>query len=248
MTKGSRLWSLQDKELLTDTLQWKALLKAEIQSNKNQVDALAKKQTWQCEKQAKRKEAREYLRDKKGPSKFCGNTHSTQAPKELVLDMPIGVMWINRQPTSESQEIVKRNCNEVPSVQMHQAEGEVALLILTIPEAQTSEGAALVRKAQQTWKWRTALRTPQHLSAVLRNLCLQKKQNNPERTVLRQLSLEAVNILWEEQEGHRLAMTIGNAGSQHGGERSWWARGPRCLERIQEWEHKVTEVSFVKRR
>jgi hypothetical protein len=61
--------SLQDKELLTDTLQWKALLKAEIQSNKNQVDALAKKQTWQCEKQAKRKEAREYLRDKKGPCK-----------------------------------------------------------------------------------------------------------------------------------------------------------------------------------
>jgi len=56
------------------------------------------------------------------------------------------------------------------------------------------------------------------------------------RTVLRQLSLEAVNILWEEQEGHRHAMTIGNAGSQHGGERSWWARGPRCLERIQEWE------------
>jgi hypothetical protein len=100
-------WWLQDKELLTETPQWKALLKVEIQSNKNQLDALVKKQTWQCEKQAKRKEAREYLRDKKGPSKFCGNTHSIQAPKELVLDMPIGVMWINRQPTAESQEIVK---------------------------------------------------------------------------------------------------------------------------------------------
>ena len=111
-----------------------------------------------------------------------------------------------------------------------------SMLASTIPETQASEGAALLRKAQQTWKWRTALRTPQHLSAVLRNLCLQKKQNNPEKIVLRQLSLEAVNILWEEQEGHRLAMTIGNAGSQHGGERSWWARGPRCLERIQEWE------------
>jgi hypothetical protein len=73
--------SLQDKELLIDTPQWKTLLKAEIQSSKNQLDAMAKKQTWQCEKQAKRKEAREYLRDKKGPSKFCGNTHSTQAPK-----------------------------------------------------------------------------------------------------------------------------------------------------------------------
>ena len=110
--------SLQDKELLTETPQWKALLKAEIQSNKNQLDALVKKQTWQCERQAKRKEAREYLRDKKGPSKFCGNTHSIQAPKELVLDMPIGVMWINRKPTVESQGIVKRIYEEVPSVQI----------------------------------------------------------------------------------------------------------------------------------
>jgi len=173
--------SLQDKELLIDTLEWKTLLRAEIQSSKNQLDALAKKQTWQCEKQAKRKEAREYLHDKKGPSKFCGNTHSTQAPKELVLDMPVVVMWVNQQPTAESKEIVKRIYDEVPSAQIQQAEGEVALLILTIPEAQTSEGAALVREAQQTWKWRTALRKPQHLAAVLRSLCLQKKQNNPER-------------------------------------------------------------------
>jgi hypothetical protein len=118
--------SLQDKELLTDKPQWNTLLKAEIQSNKNQLDALAKKQTWQCERQAKRREAREYLRDKKGPSKFCGNAHSTQAPKELVLDMPIGVMWINRRPTAESKEIVKRICDEVPSVQMHQVKGEVS--------------------------------------------------------------------------------------------------------------------------
>ena len=88
---------------------------------------MAKKQTWQCEKQAKRKEAREYLRDKKGPSKFCGNTHSTQAPKESVLDMPVGVMLVNQQPTAESKEIVKRIYDEVPSAQIHQAEGEVAL-------------------------------------------------------------------------------------------------------------------------
>ena len=157
-----------------------------------------------------------------------------KAPKEFVLDMPVGVMWVNQEPTAKSKELVKRIYEEVPSVQIHRAEGEVALLILAIPEIQASEGAALVRNAQQAWKWRTALRTPQHLATVLRNLCLQKKQNNPEKLVLRQLSQEAVNILWEEQEGHRHAMTIGNAGSQHGGECSWWARGPRCLERIQE--------------
>ena len=30
-------------------------------------------------------------------------------------------------------------------------------------------------------------------------------------------------------------MIIGNTGSQHRGECSWWAQGPRCLEQIQEW-------------
>jgi hypothetical protein len=42
--------SLQDKESLIDTPQWKTLLKAEIQNSKNQLDAMAKKQTWQYEK------------------------------------------------------------------------------------------------------------------------------------------------------------------------------------------------------
>ena len=31
-------------------------------------------------------------------------------------------------------------------------------------------------------------------------------------------------------------MTIGNAGSQHRGEYSWWAQGPGCLDQIQEWQ------------
>ena len=74
--------SLHDKELLIDTAQWRALLKAAIQDSKNKLDNMAKKQTCQCEYQAKQKEAKEYLGDKKGPSKFCGNTLSLQAPKE----------------------------------------------------------------------------------------------------------------------------------------------------------------------
>lgn len=79
----SRNLSLQDQELLLDTREWRALLQAEIQSSKNQLDSMAKKQTRKCEHQVKRQEAREFLRDKKGPSKFCGNTHSSQMPKEL---------------------------------------------------------------------------------------------------------------------------------------------------------------------
>jgi hypothetical protein len=34
-------------------------------------------------------------------------------------------------------------------------------------------------------------------------------------------------------------MTIGNTGSQHREERSWWAQGPTCLEQLQEWKQWV---------
>ena len=86
--------SWQDKELLIDTPQWRALLKAEIQNSRNRLDNMAQRQTRQCEYQAKQKEAKEYLRDKKGPSKFCGNTLSLQAPKELVQSTPVGILRI----------------------------------------------------------------------------------------------------------------------------------------------------------
>jgi hypothetical protein len=45
--------------------------------------------------------------------------------------------------------------------------------------------------------------------------------------------------MWEGQAGHQHAMTIGNAGSQHREERSWWAQGPTCLEQLQEWKQWV---------
>jgi hypothetical protein len=41
--------SLPDKDLLIDTPQWRALLKAEIQQGKDKLDEMAKKQTCQCE-------------------------------------------------------------------------------------------------------------------------------------------------------------------------------------------------------
>ena len=63
---------LQEKKILVDTPLWRALLRAEIQHIKNKLDKIAKKQTCKCEIQAKQREAREYMRDKKGPSNFCG--------------------------------------------------------------------------------------------------------------------------------------------------------------------------------
>ena len=143
---------------------------------------MVKKQTRQCEHQAKRQEAREYLRDKKGPSKFCGNMQSSQVPKELVLGLPVGILWINQGPLETTKELTTRIQEEVPSAEIQRTEGEVALLILAVPEARANEGAALMKKAQRLWRWRAALRTPQRFrlsfegfasregKAILRNL------------------------------------------------------------------------------
>jgi hypothetical protein len=236
--------SLLDKESLIDTPQWRALLTAEIQNSKSKLDDMVKKQTRQCEHQAKRKETREYLRDKKGPSKFCGNMYSSQAPKELVQGMPVGILWINQGPPETTEELTTRIQREVPSAEIQRAEGEVALLILAVPEAKANEGAALMKKVQRLWRWRTALRTPKRLLNVLRRLCLQRGLSNPEESTLRPIAHDAAEILWERQEGHDHVMTIGNAGSQHRSECSWWAQGPGCLEQIQEWQQWVQHCYF----
>lgn len=148
--------------------------------------------------------------------------------------MPVGILRINQGPTETTDELLQRIQGEVTSAEVQRAEAEVALLILAIPEARASEGAALLMKAQPTWRWRTALRTPQRFLAVLRSLCLLRGQSNPEDLTLRHMAQDAVDIMWEVQEGYQHAMTICNAGSQHRGECSWWAQGPMCLEQIQE--------------
>ena len=50
--------SQQEKEAMVDTVQWKTLLKGEMQSCTNKIDNMAKHQTHKCELQAKRQEAR----------------------------------------------------------------------------------------------------------------------------------------------------------------------------------------------
>jgi hypothetical protein len=50
-------------------------------------------------------------------------------------------------------------------------------------------------------------------------------------------------MVWEEEKGHRHAMTIGNAGSQHDGDCSWCSRGQKCLEKIQEWDQWLQKCS-----
>ena len=124
----SRNLSLQDQELLLDAPEWRAMLQADIQRSKNQLDSMAKKQTRRCEHQVKRQETREYLRDRQGPSNFCGNTHSLQMPKELVLGMPVGIMWINQDPTTTEEAMEKKVREAVPSVSIQWSQAEVVLL------------------------------------------------------------------------------------------------------------------------
>jgi hypothetical protein len=237
----SRNLSLQDQELLLDAPEWRALLQAEIQSSKNQLDSMAKKHTRRCEHQAKRQEAREYLRDKKGPSKFCGNTHSLQMPKELVLGMPVGIMWINQDPTTTEEAMEKKVREAVPSVSIQWSQAEVALLFLATTEEQTQEFETKLATARKAWKWRNALRKPQRLLSMLRSLCLQRQQSSPTEPLVRELAQEAVSTLWEAQKGYQHDMTIGNGGSHHREERSWWAQGPGCFERISEWERWIQQ-------
>ena len=98
-----------------DTPHWRALLKAKIQSCKNKLDNMAQKQTHQCGIQARQKEAREYLRDNKGPSKFGGKMHSVMPMKELAHDMPWDILWINQGATASTNDIIKKVQDEIPT-------------------------------------------------------------------------------------------------------------------------------------
>jgi hypothetical protein len=103
------------------------------------------------------------------------------------------------------------------------------------PSASTTDGGANARG-------RLHLREQQcrgasiceHNRQRLRGLCLQRQQSSPTEFLMRKMAQEAVNILWETQEGY-------NGGSQHREERSWWAQGPGCFERIGEWEHWIQQ-------
>ena len=70
---------------------------------------------------------------------FCGNTHSLQMPKELVLGMPMGVLWINQDPTTTEEAMEKKVREAVPLVRLQWSQAEVALLFLATSEEQTQE-------------------------------------------------------------------------------------------------------------
>jgi hypothetical protein len=77
----------------------------------------------------------------------------------------------------------------------------VAILILTISEANIGDGDACIARAQMAWKWRTALRTPQRFLEILRYLLFQKKENNPGDFIVGLTTQEAVDILAASEAG-----------------------------------------------
>jgi hypothetical protein len=86
--------------------------------------------------------------------------------------MPVGILRITQGSTMFTDEFITEIQRAIQSVKIQRAEGEVALLILTIPEERADEGAALLLKAQHMWRWRSALQNPQRFLAVLRSHCL----------------------------------------------------------------------------
>jgi hypothetical protein len=124
--------------------------------------------------------------------------------------MPVGILRITQGPTTATGELINRIRRAIPSVEKQSAEGEVALLTLTLPEERADEGAALLLNAQQQWRWRTALQNPRRFMDIIRNLCIQRGQGNPTELTLRHKAQDAANIVWDGQPGHKHAMTIGN--------------------------------------
>ena len=49
-------------------------------------------------------------------------------PKELVLGMPVGIMWINQDPTATEEAMEKKVREAVPSVSIQWSQAEVVLL------------------------------------------------------------------------------------------------------------------------
>ena len=85
--------------------------------------------------------------------------------------MPVGILRITQGPKTTTNELIKKIRQAIPSVEIQRAEGEVALLTLTLPEERADEGAALLLTAQQQWRWRTAFQNPRRFMDIIRNLC-----------------------------------------------------------------------------
>ena len=128
-----------------------------------------------------------------------------------------------------------------PSARIQWSLADVALLFLATSEEQNQEFETKLATAQKAWKWKNAVLEPQRLLSMLRSLCIQRQQSNPAEPMMRELAQEAVSILWEAQEGHQHEMTIGNGGSHHREERSWWVQGPGSFERLSEWERWIQQ-------
>ena len=163
---------------------------------------MAKHQTRKCELQAKRQEARDYLRDKKGPSKFCGKMRSSMSPEKRTCIMPRGVLWIHHGETCSGPDLVRKVQSAIPTTEVQHARS-VVMISLTITDGNFEKGNALIARAQQTSRWNTTLQKPQHLLEIIRHLVLQKQSHILGEVNCDLITQEAVGIFWEGQDGSR---------------------------------------------
>jgi len=151
---------------MVDTVQWKTLLKAEIQNCTNKIDNMAKHQMHKCEPQAKLQETRDYLRDKKGPSKFSGKMQSSMTPEQLTYSMPQGVLWMHFGVTNSGADLIRKVQSAIPTAEVQHAKA-AAMISMAIPAGNVEKGDALIAREQQTWRWNTTLQKPEHFLEVV---------------------------------------------------------------------------------
>ena len=143
--------TLLDRVTIARSDQWKTLLTAEIQECKNQLNRITMNQVRKCEWQASQQEAKAYLEEKRGPSKFMGKGQSTERPERLKLEAPRGILWAyNRCPATETG-LLQKLRTRMPTASIQHSQGkEVAVITVSIkgPERENADGLAHSGSAQ----------------------------------------------------------------------------------------------------
>ena len=166
--------SQQEKEAMVCMVRWKPLMTTEIQRCTSKIDNMVKRQTRQCEMQTKQQEARDYLRDKKGPSRVCGKVQSSMSPEQLNYSMPRGIVWMQKGVTKAGNDLVRSVRSAIPSAEIKRATAAVMSTFI-IPAENADKGDALIEKAQRAWRWSIALQKPKASSRSHAESCVAKK-------------------------------------------------------------------------
>ena len=211
--------SPQQQAELVATPQWKSLLQAELRDCRNQINRITVKQIRECERRAKRKEAKEFLADKKGPSHFMGKGQSNVPLERLKLSVPTGILWIHNRSASLEDTLLKRIRTKLPTATVHQVSAiEVAMITISTKASTAEQANVVVSRARRMWKWQQAISSPEKYLELVRQLFLQLAEPATQQSKLGEVAAKAVEIMWDSAGHNDDIMHVGNRGVDHRGE------------------------------